>query len=169
MVLLSGRIEAGGMYRPSAAPLRPSIEVFRHVFPATSEAARRARHLVDDTLRVLGMEKAEPVRSDAVAVLAELTANAATHGCVPGQGFEVVVLLIPDGVRVEVGDAGRGALPASLRGPSEDADAETGRGLRIIAALAHRWGVIPSPAGVPGRTIWAEVLRRRPGPVGEAL
>ncbi|MBB0230196.1 ATP-binding protein [Streptomyces calidiresistens] len=156
------------MYPPSSAPLRPSIEVFRHVFPATPEAARHARHLVDNALRLLGIEEAGAVRCDAVAVVAELTANAATHGCVSGQGFEVVVLLIPGGLRVEVGDPGRGGLPTALPGPPEDTDAESGRGLRIVATLAHRWGVIPNPAGAPGKTVWAEVLRRRPESVGEA-
>jgi hypothetical protein len=36
-----------------------------------------------------------------------------------------------------------------------DEDAEGGRGLEIVAALADDWGVYPLPDG-PGKTIWFE-------------
>ncbi|MCE7082093.1 ATP-binding protein [Streptomyces sp. ST2-7A] len=150
------------MYRPSAAPLRPSIEVFRHAFPATPEAARHARHLVDNALRLLGMEDVEPFRSEVVAIVAELTANAATHGRASDQGFEVAAFLIPDGVRVEVGDRCEGDLSSVRPRALEDGDAESGRGLLIVTALAHRWGVAPSRTKAPGKTVWAELLRNGP-------
>jgi hypothetical protein len=35
-------------------------------------------------------------------------------------------------------------------------DADGGRGLALVAALAEDWGVIPPP-GAPGKTVWAVV------------
>lgn len=36
-----------------------------------------------------------------------------------------------------------------------DDDAEHGRGLLIVGALADRWGVVPGPC--PRKTVWAEI------------
>ena len=40
-----------------------------------------------------------------------------------------------------------------------DGDAESGRGLRIVAAYADRWGVEEAPAH--GKTVWAELAPDR--------
>lgn len=56
-------------------------------------------------------------------------------------------------LRLEVSDAGEGR--PVVRQPG-DLDA-AGRGLLIVEALAHRWGVDERQAGI-GKTVWAELL-----------
>ncbi|MCY0933409.1 ATP-binding protein [Streptomyces sp. H34-S4] len=59
----------------------------------------------------------------------------------------------PDGLlRLEVSDAGSGRPEI----PAPDPDGEHGRGLRVVEALSHRWGVSPRPAGI-GKTVWSEL------------
>lgn len=55
-------------------------------------------------------------------------------------------------LRLEVSDAGPGR--PQVRRPRETDAA--GRGLLLVAALAHRWGVEERPAGI-GKTVWAEL------------
>ncbi|EYT83913.1 regulatory protein, partial [Streptomyces sp. Tu 6176] len=71
------------------------------------------------------------------------------------------------GVRIEVTDARGEQLPTTPpypEGPSTEA--ESGRGLLLVEALADRWGVQPYPPG--GKTVWAEIEPtysvRRPAP-----
>lgn len=61
-------------------------------------------------------------------------------------------------LRVEVTDA-RGDRVPRIEDPEERREAESGRGLRLVAAYADRWGVAPAPAGC--RTVWAEVTPGR--------
>jgi len=39
----------------------------------------------------------------------------------------------------------------------QSGDAESGRGLMIVAAVADRWGAVPRSKG-PGKTVWAECV-----------
>ncbi|MFJ3724962.1 ATP-binding protein [Streptomyces sp. NPDC090045] len=55
-------------------------------------------------------------------------------------------------LRLEVSDAGEGR--PELRSPEPDDTG--GRGLLIVDALAHCWGVSPRAGGI-GKTIWAEL------------
>ncbi|MEV5727622.1 ATP-binding protein [Streptomyces pharetrae] len=89
------------------------------------------------------------------AVVAELAANAVTHGRVPGRDFELRLSLGPGTVRIEVSDthsASRPPEPGDVRPPRPLA--ETGRGLLLVDALADRWEVLDR---VPGKTVRAEV------------
>ena len=56
-------------------------------------------------------------------------------------------------VRVEVGDDER-AVPLAPEVGDQAVDAEGGRGMRILAALASGWGVSPT---VFGKLVWFEV------------
>jgi anti-sigma regulatory factor (Ser/Thr protein kinase) len=87
------------------------------------------------------------------AIVAELAANAVTHGRVPGRDLELrVVLTAGQAIRIEVSDARDERRPlASLAAP--EPDAEAGRGLLVVAALASRWGVADREG--PGKTVWA--------------
>ncbi|MFI8349875.1 ATP-binding protein [Streptomyces sp. NPDC085596] len=116
---------------------------------ATRRGARLARLLTERQLDEWGLPFEE-----ATQVVAELAANAVLHGRVPGRDFRLELRREDDGtLRVEVTDA-RGERSPRL--PDEPAElAEDGRGLRIVAAYAHRWGVVEAPAGA--KTVWAEL------------
>ncbi|MFI9602936.1 ATP-binding protein [Streptomyces sp. NPDC052043] len=92
-------------------------------------------------------------------VVAELAANAVTHGRVPGRDAELRLSREGDGcVRVEVSDARGERLPAVWdAGTGEDG----GRGLLLVVSLAKEWGTVPRP-GAPGKTVWAVVATGAP-------
>ncbi|WP_242579585.1 ATP-binding protein [Streptomyces sp. MST-110588] len=131
----------------------------RRLFPATPLGARRARHWVAERLDALG-PAGEPDRvADVLLVLAELAANAITHGHVPGRDFRVAVTSAEDRIRVEVTDARperRPPVDGTL--PCAPAWAEQGRGLAVVAALADGWGCDRGTADLT-KTVWAEFKR----------
>ena len=75
----------------------------------------------------------------AVLLASELVTNSVRHGgsAVPGGLVTVTVMTRGEGVRVEVADCGAGGVP--VPGPAA-CEAEGGRGLRLVEALADRWG-----------------------------
>ncbi|MET9967460.1 ATP-binding protein [Streptomyces sp. NPDC006356] len=91
------------------------------------------------------------------AIVAELAANAVTHGRVPGRDFELRLSLPTGSVRIEVSDTRTGPRPpkpGDVR-PPHPLD-ERGRGLVLVEALADRWEVLDrDPA--PGKTVRVEV------------
>ena len=113
----------------------------------TPRGARLARLLATEQLRAW-----ELPLSPAEQIVAELAANAATHGRVPGRDFRLTLYVVGGTLRIEVTDTGGDRLPRPAR-PAPDAT--SGRGLLLVAALADRWGVIPGPH--PRKTVWAEV------------
>ncbi|GAA1569864.1 ATP-binding protein [Streptomyces globosus] len=118
--------------------------------PATPRGARAARALTVSQL----VEHRLPF-ADAAQVVAELAANAVTHGRVPGRGFRLRLRTGPGPtLRIEVSDTRAEAVPRCE--PSvPDAGAECGRGLLLVSALASRWGIDRGP--VPLKTVWAEL------------
>jgi len=94
---------------------------------------------------------------DAAAVLAELVANAVRHARPLPGGVVRVAAAIQVGlhgavlVRVRVTDGGAPHQPAER---SASPDAVNGRGLRIVSALAAKWGVEPDGSGT---CVWAEL------------
>jgi hypothetical protein len=96
----------------------------------------------------------------AAHIVAELAANAVTHGRVPGRDFVLSLYVIGGTLRIEVTDT-RGDRKPSLQQATRDG--ESGRGLVLVDALADRWGVFE---GLPPRkTVWAEI-RLSPAPGG---
>lgn len=88
-------------------------------------------------------------------VVAELASNAVLHGRVPGSDYRLTLTVENrTRVRVEVTDTRGEALPSSGRVPPPD-DAESGRGLLLVEALADAWGVEAGPP--PRKTVWAEL------------
>ncbi|MFI0480324.1 ATP-binding protein [Actinomadura sp. 9N215] len=80
-----------------------------------------------------------PGRDDMILVVSETVANAIRHTASGREGGRVtVVLAAGDGVyRLEVADdGGAGGAPHV----KAEVGAETGRGMRIVDALASRWG-----------------------------
>lgn len=131
--------------------------VFVQRFSATPRGARLARHLALNQLHDWGIPHGTEA-SDAVAVIvAELAANAVTHGRVPGRDFELRLSLVTGSVRIEVSDTHTGPCPPGPRalgapGPLDGA----GRGLLLVDALAARWEVVDREPP-PGKTVRAEV------------
>ncbi|MFV6030343.1 ATP-binding protein [Streptomyces sp. NPDC056264] len=93
----------------------------------------------------------------ATQVVAELAANAATHGRVGGRSFRLALLSRPDTLRIEVTDTRGEDLP---RARPHCPESDSGRGLLLVEALADRWGVELGP--VPRKTVWAELDLSRP-------
>ncbi|MER6426674.1 ATP-binding protein [Streptomyces sp900105245] len=128
----------------------------------TPLGARLARLLATERLRSCGLTP-----DPAALVVAELAANAAVHGRVAGRDFRLTLYAVAGTLRIEVTDTRGDRLPRpALPAP----DAEGGRGLLLVEALADRWGTAPGPP--PRKTVWAEVscapAPREPGPRGEA-
>jgi len=114
----------------------------------TPHGARQARLLTVRQLRDWGLPL-DPAQH----VVAELAANAATHGRVPGRDFRLTLYVVGGTLRIEVTDTCGDRLPLPQH-PS--ADAESGRGLLLVEALTDRWGVARGPR--PRKTIWAELV-----------
>ncbi|MGV9402501.1 ATP-binding protein [Streptomyces sp. NPDC003667] len=120
----------------------------------TPRGARLARLLSTEQLSSWGV----PL-DPAALIVAELAANAATHGRVAGRDFRLTLYVVAEVLRIEVTDTRGDRLP---RVGDADPDGASGRGLVLVDALADRWGVMP---GLPPRkTVWAEIaLPPRPG------
>ncbi|AXL90779.1 hypothetical protein C4J65_22645 [Streptomyces sp. CB09001] len=131
-----------------------TVRNFSVLLSSTPRGARLARLLAVDTLRSWGLPYER-----ASHVVAELAANAATHGRLPGRSFRLTLYVIGATVRVEVTDTCGERMPA----PQEpDGDAESGRGLLLVEALADRWGV--AEERFPRKTVWAELGFSPPEP-----
>ncbi|AYL35820.1 ATP-binding protein [Streptomyces fungicidicus] len=132
------------------SPLR-----FSQLFSPTPRGARLARLLTVQQLDAWGWPPACAVSESAALVVAELSANAVTHGRAQGRGFRLTLTVeTPDAdtLRVEVTDA-RGDRAPRPRTTAADPAAESGRGLLLVKALTTRWGCDPYPPS--GKTVWA--------------
>ncbi|MFC7869273.1 ATP-binding protein [Streptomyces murinus] len=129
----------------TAQSLTPSPD-FSLLLSSTRRGARLARLLTEAQLRRWGL----PTET-ASHLVAELAANAVTHGRVPGRDFRLTLSLVGETLRIEVTDTRGERLPTRQR-PAEDA--ESGRGLLLVDALADRWGVREDR--FPCKTVWAE-------------
>ncbi|MFF1274075.1 ATP-binding protein [Streptomyces marokkonensis] len=131
-----------------------SVRNFSVLLSATARSARLARLLTDAHLRDWGYDS-EAARH----VVAELATNAVTHGRVPGRDFRLAFYVVDDTLRIEVTDTRGDRLPQ--RQPAAP-EAESGRGLCLVDALADRWGV--SEDRFPRKTVWAELPLTPPEP-----
>ncbi|MFE6743054.1 ATP-binding protein [Streptomyces tubercidicus] len=149
----------GGSLRPCSIDATvPGENPTRRARPscvsATRLGARLARHLAVHRLDLWGFPYGSELSDAAAAVVAELAANAATHGRVPGRDFELRLATLsyadvdtdaarPATLRIEVADTRtekRPPSPGTLVLPPPDC--ETGRGLPLVAAFAARWEVV---------------------------
>ncbi|MDX3580241.1 ATP-binding protein [Streptomyces europaeiscabiei] len=139
-----------------AAEVGIPTDEFTMRFSSTPRGARLARRLVADRLHAWGHPHTSTANETLTLITSELTANAVRHGHVQGRDFEVRLLATSETLRVEVSDTRAERVPPRFlrEAPS---DAETGRGLLLVATLADRWGVEPRTAG-PGKTVWAEAV-----------
>ncbi|MEU9333922.1 ATP-binding protein [Streptomyces sp. NPDC048290] len=120
----------------------------------TPRGARSARRITEERLSEWGLPL-DPARQ----IVAELAANAATHGRISGRCFRLTLYVVKDTLRMEVTDT-QGHLMPHLAPPEDDS--ESGRGLLIVEALADRWGA--SVGARPRKTVWAELKVDLPEP-----
>ncbi|MET8676639.1 ATP-binding protein [Streptomyces sp. NPDC004647] len=135
---------------------------FAQLFSSTPRGARLARLMAAQQLDAWGWPYDSGTSHTAALLVAELAANAATHGRLPGRDFQLRLtvgpgLLLPATLRIEVADAlgEKRPDPDGTPVPFPSPDSERGRGLRLIDALATTWGVLDRPPS--GKTIWAEI------------
>ncbi|MFG3495071.1 ATP-binding protein [Streptomyces sp. NPDC047928] len=123
-------------------------------FPAELDAVRNARHAVRDTLRAWQLDAA--IGDMTVLLVSELVTNSLRYAYGP---IGVRLVRLPrDGeefpphpaLLVEVSDP----LPDPPRERDAGPDDEGGRGLRLIACSARRWG---TRKGRTGKTVWFEL------------
>jgi len=124
---------------------------------STRRGARLARRLAVHELDRWGVPYLSDLSYAAAQIIAELAVNAVTHGHVPGRDFELRLLLDERWLRIEVADARSERWP-ELR--EADPAEESGRGLRLVEALADDWGVLDRAVG---KTVWAGIGREREG------
>ncbi|MFD6908427.1 ATP-binding protein [Streptomyces sp. NPDC060077] len=130
------------------------VRNFTVLLSSTPRGARLARLLAVDTLRSWGLP-----HERASHVIAELAANAATHGRLPGRSFRLTLYVIGGTLRIEVTDT-RGDRMPDPQVP--DPASESGRGLLLVEVLADRWGV--TEGWFPRKTVWAELGFTPPEP-----
>ncbi|WP_405879556.1 ATP-binding protein [Streptomyces sp. NBC_01384] len=144
------------MTAPSTPQHPVTVRVFTQRLSATPRGARLARHLALNQLHSWGIPHGSDASDTVAVIVAELAANAVTHGRVPGRDFELRLTLVTGSVRVEVSDTRSGARPP---GPGDVPPArpldEGGRGLVLVEALADRWEVLDREP--PGKTVRAEI------------
>ncbi|CAL9429912.1 ATP-binding protein [Streptomyces sp. enrichment culture] len=120
--------------------------------PRSRRSVPRARALLHAVLGDWGV--GQETLDGAELVLSELVTNAVRVPVPSGRRIGVrITRSAADGLlRLEVSDAG-GGVP-EVRQPERD---ETGgRGLLLVAAVAHRWGYEARPGGV-GKMVFAEL------------
>ncbi|MFE9288225.1 ATP-binding protein [Streptomyces olivaceus] len=127
---------------------------FSMLLSSTPRGARLARLLTVNALRNWGIPD-----EAAGHVVAELAANAATHGRLPGRSFRLTLHVVGDTLRIEVTDTRGDRMPAPQ---VPDAAGESGRGLLLVEALTDRWGVVEGR--FPHKTVWAELCFAPPEP-----
>ncbi|WP_329897256.1 ATP-binding protein [Streptomyces sp. SP17KL33] len=144
------------MTAPPAARHTLTAPTFTRRFSSTPLGARLARHQALKQLHAWGIRYGSEESERAAVVVAELAANAVTHGRVPGRDFELRLSLPTGSLRIEITDTRAERLPPRP-GTVRQARplAEEGRGLLLVDALADRWEV--QDRRPPGKTILAEI------------
>ncbi len=125
-----------------------SMSVERHDLRAVADV----RRLLREQVRAWNWEA---VSSDLELAATELVTNALVHA---DSEVEVQLREYPDRLRVDVRDSDpRPPMPAPVLASGEaETEAEHGRGLLIVDALAASWGNSPSGRG---KSVWFELSR----------
>ncbi|MFH8465882.1 ATP-binding protein [Streptomyces sp. NPDC017991] len=155
---------------PHGTPV--TVRMFTQRFSSTPLGARLARQLALYRLHRWDIPYGSVASDNAALLVAELAANAVTHGRVPGRDFELALTLCGEPaftspaprastgparlLRIDVTDL-RGECrpphPGAL--PVPDASAVAGRGLLLVEALADRWEILD--LAPTGKTVRAEL------------
>ncbi|ANH92169.1 hypothetical protein A8713_14180 [Streptomyces sp. SAT1] len=125
-----------------------TVRVWGLSCPGFPEEVSRARRWTRDILR------GSPLADDAALIVSELSTNAIRHtasGWEPGS-FHLAVAVSAQVVAVSVTDDGGAATAPKVK--HQDHDAEHGRGLDMVSAIAHRVVVHDTDQG---HTVTAEL------------
>jgi anti-sigma regulatory factor (Ser/Thr protein kinase) len=121
------------------APTRPTeLRLCRVWLTTGPTAAAEARGQVRAAIRVWDISVDPDV---AVLLTSELVTNAITHEA--GMSITLAITCSRDRLRVDVHDTSR-SMPVLVEASAE---AETGRGLMLVATLSDEWGCYSTPAG----------------------
>ncbi|MFF4523169.1 ATP-binding protein [Streptomyces bluensis] len=132
-----------------------TVRTFAQQLSSTRRGARLARLLATEQFRSWQVSPAVTERAE--LIVAELVGNAALHGHSQGRDFRVALTLDSSAglLRITVADARGDRLPSPSPDFETASDAESGRGLLLVTALADRWGTDPYPPD--GKTVWADI------------
>ena len=130
------RLHAPRLHAPRLHEPRPYTRYFR--LTAGPAAAAEARRQVEAAIRAWDIPVDQGI---AVLLTSELVTNAITHE--PGGIVALAVRVCRGQLRVDVFDTCAG-IPVVL---NASADAETGRGLKLVATLAAEWGFCRTRSG----------------------
>jgi anti-sigma regulatory factor (Ser/Thr protein kinase) len=128
----------------SGAPAGGNPRAISFDIPAGSNAPKTARQLLSDVLALWDCDDVDDV---AALLTSELVTNVVKHA---RTDLVLEVSLRSSILRVAATDDD----PTLPERRTPDAEATTGRGLYLIEALAHEWGVEPRPGG---KTVWFDV------------
>jgi anti-sigma regulatory factor (Ser/Thr protein kinase) len=112
--------------------------------PQKHSGLSSVRHALEQTLRA--WQVPDDLVDTGTLLASELATNALVHGI---GGVELRLRLSRDHLLLESLDGGH-HMPRRRRAEEDD---EGGRGLQLVAALAHRWGFRPSD---DGKVVWVE-------------
>jgi hypothetical protein len=122
-------------------PIRPIVQCPRRIsLTAGPAAAAEARGHVQATIHAWHLPIDPYV---AVLLTSELVTNAIRHEANDHDTVLLIITWADDELRVEVHDTSR-SEPVPVDAP---ADAETGRGLMLVASLSTDWGFYRTTAG----------------------
>ena len=125
-------------YRFPVLPLPVARHAFRMPLLADLTASASARAVIENVIRAWRV----PVDADvAVLLTSELVTNAIRHE--QGDTITVVITCAYGQLHVDVHDTSC-TLPVPMDGPP---DAETGRGLVLVASLSSSWGYYRTTTG----------------------
>ncbi|MFE4632306.1 ATP-binding protein [Streptomyces sp. NPDC056773] len=138
----------------SPAPPPPYIEpevCFKAVFPAMQSAIGPVRRQLHERLTESGLAQ---IADDVALAASELMTNAVVHGCHDLPSTEVILIAAWTGQRLRLAvDDPSDTLPSQQEA---SVYRDGGRGLTLVDALSHRWGVETGSHGC-GKSVWLEL------------
>jgi DNA-binding NarL/FixJ family response regulator len=137
-------LAGAGLLDVALSALTPRVDVG---FAAETRSVGQARAFAQ---RALESWRESDIGDTVTLLLSELVTNAVVHAA---SAPNVAINLMPDRVHVEVADDDISELHPVQASP----DAESGRGLALVEALAYQWGQVALPGG---KVVWFDVLRR---------
>ncbi|MFJ1753349.1 ATP-binding protein [Kitasatospora sp. NPDC088134] len=143
---------SGRVYRLAIDATAPALEIRLGVVGPVREQ-------LDKVLTDWGIGSAD--RGDMMWIAHELVANALRHS--PPGRHQVSMFLFPEGHRrvVAVHDGSR-AMPYLPADAVDNSNAESGRGMLLVAGLAERWQADLTPHG---KKVWAVLALKQPVPL----